>query len=54
MILNAIDNLEILFTNWKPQPRFSLIKVDDNTIPNNYIPDPISLTPEFIKEIQSI
>ena len=29
-------------------------KIDDNTKLNNYLPKPISLTPEFIKEIQSI
>jgi glycosyltransferase involved in cell wall biosynthesis len=49
-----IDNLDILFKNWKPQPRFTVTKVDDSTKPNNYNPTPISLTPEFIKEIQSI
>ena len=51
---NFIDNLDVLFENWKPQPRFTVTKVDDKTIPNNYNPAPISLTPEFIKEIQSI
>ena len=30
------------------------LEVDDNTLVNNYNPTPISLTPEFIKEIQSI
>ena len=49
-----IENLDILFENWKPQPRFRVIKVDDNTIVNNHNPKPISLTPEFLKEIQSI
>ena len=49
-----IDNLDVLFENWKPQPRFRVIKVDDNTIVNNHNPKPISLTPEFLKEIQSI
>ena len=49
-----IDNLDVLFDKWEPQPRFRVIKVDDKTIPNNYNPTPISLTPEFIKEIQSI
>ena len=34
--------------------RFSLTKVDDSTKLDNYNPTPISLTPEFIKEIQSI
>ena len=51
---NFIDNLDVLFKNWKPQSRFNLIKVDDNTRKNNYNPNPISLTPEFLKEIQSI
>ena len=51
---NFIDNLNTLFKNWKPQPRFSVIKVDDSTKLDNYNPQPISLTPEFLKEIQSI
>jgi glycosyltransferase involved in cell wall biosynthesis len=49
-----IDNIDNLLKKWKPQPRFNLIKVDDSTMPNNYNPNPISLRPEFIKEIQSI
>ena len=49
-----IENLEILFKNWKPQPRFSIQKIDDSTKLNNYNSNPISLTSEFIKEIQSI
>ena len=49
-----IHNIDILLEKWKSQPRFNLIKVDDSTILNNYNPNPISLTPEFIKEIQSI
>ena len=49
-----IDNLDILFEKWKPQPRFTVTKVDDSTKLSNYNPNPISLTPEFIKEIQSI
>ena len=49
-----IDNINTLFENWKPQSRFKVIKVDDSTLLNNYNPNPISLTPEFLKEIQSI
>jgi glycosyltransferase involved in cell wall biosynthesis len=49
-----IDNIDTLLEEWKPQPRFTVIKVDDSTKPNNYNPQPISLTPEFLKEIQSI
>ena len=49
-----INNIDNLFKNWKPQPRFSITKVDNSTIPNNYNKNSISLTPEFIKEIQSI
>ena len=49
-----IDNIDKLFEEWEPQPRFRVVKVDDSTLPNNYIKDPISLTPEFIKELQSI
>ena len=49
-----IENLDILFEKWKPRKRFSLTKVDDSTILNNYNPTPISLRPEFIKEIKSI
>jgi len=49
-----IENLDVLFDKWEPQPRFTITKVDDKTIPDNYNPNPISLRPEFIKEIQSI
>lgn len=49
-----IENLDTLVKNWEPKPRFSLTKVDDSTRLNNYNPSPISLRPEFIKEIQSI
>ena len=49
-----IENLDILFEKWKPQPRFTVTKIDDNSKLDNYNPNPISLTPEFIKEIQSI
>ena len=49
-----ISNIDNLFEQWKPQPRFSLTKVDNSTLLNDYNPSPISLTPEFIKEIQSI
>ena len=49
-----IENLEILFKKWKPQPRFEVTKIDDSTEMNNYNSQPISLTPEFLKEIQSI
>jgi len=49
-----IENLEVLFENWEPQSRFSVIKVDDSTKLDNYNPTPMSLTPEFLKDIQSI
>jgi glycosyltransferase involved in cell wall biosynthesis len=49
-----IENVDKLLKKWKPQPRFTVTKVDDSTKLNNYNPNPISLTPEFIKEIQSI
>jgi len=49
-----INNINKLFKEWKPQPRFTVTKVDDNTKLNNYNPVPLSLTPEFLKEIQSI
>ena len=49
-----INNIDILFKKWKPKPRFTITKVDDNTILDNSNPLPISLTPEFLKEIQSI
>ena len=51
---NFIDNLDTLFGKWKPRKRFNLIKIDDKAIPSKYNPNPISLTPEFLKEIQSI
>jgi glycosyltransferase involved in cell wall biosynthesis len=49
-----IDNINTLFEKWEPKHPHSLVKVDDSTFPNNYNESPISLTPEFIKEIQSI
>ena len=49
-----INNIDNLLGEWKPQPRFRVIKVDDSTRLSNYNPSPISLTPEFLKEIQSI
>jgi hypothetical protein len=49
-----IKNIDTLLKNWKPQPRFTVTKVDDNTKLDNYNPNPLSLTPEFLKEIQSI
>ena len=49
-----IDNIDNLLKEWKPQPRFRVTKINDSTILNNYNPNPISLTPEFLKEIKSI
>jgi glycosyltransferase involved in cell wall biosynthesis len=49
-----ISNIDLLFEKWKPQPRFHLVKIDDNVKLDNYNPNPISLRPEFLKEIQSI
>ena len=49
-----IDNINNLLEEWKPQPRFTVDKVDNSTKLNNYNPNPISLTPEFLEEIQSI
>ncbi len=49
-----IKNINKLFKEWQPQPRFTLSKVDDKSKLSNYIPTPISLTPEFLKEIKSI
>ena len=49
-----IENIDLLLDKWEPQPRFTVTKIDDSTKLNNYNPHPISLTPEFIKEIQSI
>jgi len=49
-----INNIDNLLKEWEPQPRFTVTKIDDLTKPNNYNPNPMSLTPEFIKEIQSI
>ena len=49
-----INNIDQLFKKWKPQPKFNVMKIDNSTIHNNFNPNPISLTPEFIKEIQSI
>ena len=49
-----IKNIDVLFEKWEPQPRFRVTKIDNNSKISNYNPSPISLTPEFIKEIQSI
>ena len=49
-----IDNIDKLFKEWEPQPRFSVTKVDNSTIPNTFDSNPISLRPEFLKEIKSI
>ena len=49
-----IDNIDTLLEKWEPRKRFDLTKVDNSTIVNNYNESPISLTPEFIKKIQSI
>jgi hypothetical protein len=49
-----IKNIDTMLEKFEPVNRISLIKVDDSTLPNNYNSSPISLTPEFIKEIQSI
>ena len=49
-----IENIDTLLKKWKPKPRFTVTKVDDSTKLDNYNPQPISLTPEFLKEIQSI
>ena len=51
---NFIENLDVLFDKWEPQPRFHLIKVDDSTILDNHNPNPISTTDEFKKEIAAI
>ena len=47
-------HFEDLLKNWKPKKRFELIKADEKSFESTYNPHPISLTPEFIKEIQSI
>jgi glycosyltransferase involved in cell wall biosynthesis len=49
-----IKNIDKMVENFKPTSRFNIMKVDDSTILDNYNPHPISLSPEFIKEIQSI
>ena len=49
-----IENLNVLFKNWTPRERFSLIKADKDSFMSTYNPNPISLRPEFLKEIQSI
>ena len=49
-----IDNIDKLFKEWEPQPRFSVTKVDNSTIPNTFDSNPISLSQSFKKEIQSI
>lgn len=51
---NFIENLDVLFDKWEPQPRYHLVKVDDSTILDNHNPNPISTTDEFKKEIAAI
>tara|TARA_R100001591_G_scaffold103660_1_gene111051 strand:- start:543 stop:1106 length:564 start_codon:yes stop_codon:yes gene_type:complete len=52
---NFIDNLDTLFKKWQPRKRFNVTKVDSlSSLSKNYNPNPISLTPEFLKEIKSI
>ena len=54
MGINFVENLDVLFDKWEPQPRFHLVKVDDSTILDNHNPNPISTTDEFKKEIAAI
>ena len=50
-----IDNIDNCFKNWEPRKRFNLTKIKPwPEQSENYNHYPISLTPEFIKEIQSI
>ena len=49
-----IDNIDTCLEKWTPRKRFDVTKIDSTSIPNTYNPNPISLTPEFIKKIQSI
>ena len=49
-----IEHLDVLFEKWEPRKRFELIKINEENTPSNKQPLPISLSPEFIKEIQSI
>ncbi len=50
-----IKNLNVLFDKWEPQDRFTLTKVEKLTEKSlDYNPNPISLSQEFKKEIQSI
>jgi glycosyltransferase involved in cell wall biosynthesis len=51
---NFIKHLNTLFKKWKPQPRYHLIKVNDDTILDNHNPNPISTTDKFKKEILEI
>ncbi len=49
-----IKNLNVLFENWKPRPKYNITNVKVNKKSPNFNQHPISLTPEFLKEIQSI
>jgi hypothetical protein len=49
-----IENINICLEKWTPKPKFKVLKIDNNNKLDNYISNPISLTPKFIKEIQSI
>jgi len=49
-----IDNLTTLFKKWEPRKPYTLSKVTLSKDHETYLKTPMSLTPEFIKEIQSI
>ncbi len=49
-----IDNIDNMLEKWEPPSRFTITKIDDSTKLDNHNYHPISLRPEFIKEIQSI
>ena len=49
---NFIDNINILFENWKPVKKFTIEKVSDE--PTTYNPNSVQYTPEFKQKVKEV
>lgn len=49
---NFIDNINILFENWKPLKKFSIEKVSDGY--TTYNPNSVQYTPEFKEKLKEV
>ena len=49
---NFIDNIDILFKNWKPVEKFTIEKVEDGYSPYN--PHSVQYTPEFKQKLKEV